>query len=268
LVARPPTITATTRIACGSLCFSRLPFQQACAQIARLGFRSVDIAVMENWAHFNPSRLVENLEDAVAAAQSAVERHGLIPVAFNASAGASDAAHEPPRFRAICAFAQALAVPVVCYVAPLEVVGLERAVRRYEPLLAIAEEHGLTLAVEAHARTLLERPEAAVAFCEALPGIALTLDPSHMYAGPNEGAPFDALYRLTRHTHWRDSGRSWERVQLPVGEGDVDFEGVVRGLRAAGYRGAFSVEYIDTFPNGGPGHVVEMRDRLRSLVTG
>lgn len=251
-------------IACGSLCFTRVAFEQACAQIAHLGFKAMDIAVMENWAHFHPSQFVADVDVAIQSAKSALEKHGLTPVAFNASAGVSEPSQEFPRFQAICRFANALNVSVVCYSAPMEAAGLDRSLRRYERLRDIAVEHNVTLAVEAHARTLLERVEAAVQFCEQIGELYLTLDPSHMVAGPNQGQPFDALYPYVRHTHWRDGGDRWERVQLPVGQGLVDFETVIEGLRDVGYDGAYAVEYIDTFPNGTRENIVLMKQALET----
>ena len=44
-------------IAFSSLCFTHLSFEETCAQIARLGFGAADVAVMQGWAHFNPSEL-------------------------------------------------------------------------------------------------------------------------------------------------------------------------------------------------------------------
>ncbi|MBM3214108.1 sugar phosphate isomerase/epimerase [Candidatus Poribacteria bacterium] len=255
-------------IACGSLGFTRQSFSRACAEIARLGFKAIDIAVMESWAHFNPSELATNVEDAVAVARSALATSSLTPIALNASAGASDPNTETPRFRAICEFAAALEVPVICYAAPIEAVGFERALRRYERLAAMAAEAGVVLAVEAHARTMLETPEVAVQFCEAIPGLYLTLDPSHMWAGPHQGGSFDELYPLVRHTHWRDAGMAWEHVQMPVGEGNVDLRGVMRGLKKAGYQGAYAVEYIDTFPNFSYREISVMRRLLEQTIGG
>ena len=256
-----------SKIACGTLCFSRLSFSKACAEIASLGFDAIDLAVMQNWAHFNPSDLVENLEDAIDSAQSTLEELGLEVVAFNASAGASEVGPETERFDAICRFARALGAPVVCYVAPVAAVGMDRALRRYERLRDIALEHGILLAVEAHARTMLEIPERAVAFCEALEYVYLTLDPSHLYAGENQGAPFDILYPYVRHTHWRDGGDAWERCQLDVGTGLVDFDGIIEGLRNEDYGGAYAVEYIDTFPNGGRRNILAMKRVLEGYVS-
>ncbi|GIX07017.1 MAG: hypothetical protein KatS3mg115_1420 [Candidatus Poribacteria bacterium] len=254
------------RIACSSLAFSQRPFEDACHRIARLGFRYVDVAVMQGWAHFDASDLVERFDEELERAQKALERAGLTPVALNASAGTSEVGPESERFAAICRFARALRAPVICYVAPLAVVGMERAVRRYERLRDIAQEHGVLLAVEAHARTMLEIPELAVEFCERLESVYLTLDPSHMYAGENQGAPYEILFPYVRHTHWRDAGTDWSQAQVNVGEGVVDFEYALRGLRAAGYEGAYSVEYIDTFPNGGVQNIQAMKTLLEELL--
>jgi len=255
-------------IACGSLCFTRRTFQRACADIARLGFTHIDIAVLQAWAHFDASALVDSLDDAIDVAKSALETSGLTPVALNASAGTSEVASEGTRLRAICGFAQALGVNIISYVAPVEAVGLERAIRRYSRLAEMAAECGVVLAIEAHARTMLERPDRAIEFCEALDGVYLTLDPSHMYAGANDGAAYEQLYPYVKHTHWRDSGNDWEQAQLPVGDGVVDFEAAITALQASGYDGSYAVEYIDTFPNGGERNIEAMKQVLEDNLAG
>ena len=77
--------------------------------------------------------------------------------------------------------------------------------------------------------------------------MGLTLDPSHYYAGPNQGVPFDDLYPLTRGTGFRAGGMSWKTIQLPWLQGPIDFAGIVRGLEAAGYDGFYVAEYIEGF---------------------
>ena len=254
-------------IACGSLCFTQLSFEEACVQIASLGFDAIDVAVMEGWAHFNPSELVEDLNSALAYAKNSLEKNRLIPVAFNASSKTGDPDLELPRFRAICDFANILEVPIICYGAPAQTEGFENSLKRYGRLLEIAQRHGLTLAVEAHRGTLLERSEVAARFCKALDGVYLTFDPSHMYSGPQAGAPFDEVYPYVRHTHWRDSGDDWDDLQLAVGSGSVDFSGLIQGLQEEGYSGPYSVEYMDTYPNGDHENITAMKSTLEKLTT-
>ena len=257
--------------ACSSLCFSQQTFETAAAHMARMAFKAVDIAVIQNWAHFSPKEMVEEengLEKQIERAQKTLKTYRLKAAALNASAGASESKAELPRFQAICDFANAVGASVVCYAAPLQVIDYEKTLRRYEPLLEIAQNSGVVLAVEAHARTLLEIPEKAVKFCEDLEGVKLTLDPSHMWAGENQGAPFDDLYPFVAHTHWRDGGESWDQAQLPVGKGVVPFREVLNKLADAGYSGAYSVEYIDTFPNGGEANILRMKEILNKNIKG
>ena len=78
-------------------------------------------------------------------------------------------------------------------------------------------------------------------------GLGLTLDPSHYYAEPNQGASFDALYPLVRGTGFRAGGMSWQEIQLPWGQVPIDCAAVVRRLEAARYRGFYVAEYIEGF---------------------
>ncbi|MBT3269224.1 sugar phosphate isomerase/epimerase [Candidatus Poribacteria bacterium] len=253
-------------IACSTLCFTAEPFDRACAYIADLGFQAVDIALMEQWAHFNPSEMVDDPSEAIDKAREGLDRAGLTAVSMNASAGISDVGPEGNRLRAICTFANAFDITTICYVPPIEAVGMERAQRRFERLHSISQEFGVTLAIEAHARTMLEMPDMAVEFCRAIPGIALTFDSSHMVAGQNQGAPYDQIFPYVQNTHWRDSGTSWDQCQQPLGEGVVDFDHCFSALAAVGYDGVYSVEYIDSFPNGGIAQVEAMQRLLEARL--
>ncbi|HEX6971206.1 MAG TPA: TIM barrel protein, partial [Limnochordia bacterium] len=58
------------------------------------------------------------------------------------------------------------------------------------------------------------------------------------------GRDFTGLFPVTAHVHLRDAGESWERVQLAPGTGKIDFGALFQGLRASGYDGALSIEYL------------------------
>jgi sugar phosphate isomerase/epimerase len=101
-----------------------------------------------------------------------------------------------------------------------------------------------------------------------VPGLGLTLDASHYYAGPNQGADFSAVLPFVRHVHLRDAGADWAHIQVPAGSGRVDFGDIVRRLHALDYGGKFAIEYIDTIPVAAgegepadiPANVIRMRD--------
>ena len=83
------------------------------------------------------------------------------------------------RFEAMCRLAKPLTVAVLTIqAAPLDT-PFGDEVKRLTALAGYAMREGLVLAVETHSETLTADPAAAVALCKAVPGLGLTLDPSH-----------------------------------------------------------------------------------------
>jgi sugar phosphate isomerase/epimerase len=114
-------------------------------------------------------------------------------------------------------------------------------------LQKIAAERKVKLTLETHANQLTEHPADAVWLCKAAPGVGLTLDPSHYYAGPNQGKPYDEVYPYVMGTGFRAGGMEWKTVQMPWGEGPIDFVAIVRNLESHGYKGYYVAEYIEGF---------------------
>ena len=107
---------------------------------------------------------------------------------------------------------------------------------------AYAEQHGVVLATETGPesgpvlRALLDRVDNR--------GVRVNLDPANLtMAGYDLDEALDALLPYIVHTHakdgYRDPGK-WR--EAPLGEGDVPWPHYVARLKAAGYRGAFTIE--------------------------
>lgn len=118
---------------------------------------------------------------------------------------------------------------------------------KLQTLQRIASQGGVLLTLETHCKQVTELPADAEWFCREVPGLGLTLDPSHYYAGPNQGEPFDQVYPYVYGTGFRAGGMNWSTIQLPWGEGPIDFTMIVRDLDAGGYRGFYVAEYIEGF---------------------
>jgi sugar phosphate isomerase/epimerase len=131
---------------------------------------------------------------------------------------------------------------------------------------ARARRAGVTLCIE----NLSEHAAHFAPAFDQIPDLYLTLDLGHgqILAPTSPSAPqgvVNACYELVeahvsrlRHVHLHDNHggeRSRDDLHLPLGEGCVDFCGILRALRAAGYQAAFSFEV-------GLEHV----DRGRALV--
>lgn len=250
-------------VAASSLTFSRLPLAEALRAAARLGFRSVELAAHEGWAHLSPGRLAERRDAVGEEVAQALAAAGLRLVAINAGFGHADATRHLALVDGLCGLTAALGGTVVTIpaAAPPTAGAFAAAaaeIRRLESLVAVARRHGVALAVECHMGALTEVPATAAALCRAVPGLRLTLDPSHYWAGPAQGLGWEAVLPHVVHVHLRDAGTGgWEQIQMSVGHGRVDFPAVIGALGAAGYRGTYAEEYIDSIPIAGGGEAAE-----------
>ena len=233
------------RLAASSLTFGGLPLEPALEALRELGCTAVELAAHEGWAHVDPSTLADDPE-RVAATAAAVGRTGLRVVALNAGLRTPDPDTARRQAGALADLALRLGARVLTLPAGRD---LRAATAWLAPLLATVQARGVTLAVETHIGALTESPAAAVALCQDLPGLRLTLDPSHYWAGPAQGRGWEAVLPLVAHLHLRDAGRGgWAQIQMAPGTGAVDFAQVLAGLRLAGYSGALAAEYIDRIP--------------------
>ena len=104
---------------------------------------------------------------------------------------------------------------------------------------------GLVLAVETHSEDPDRRPAVAVALCKAVPGLGLTLDPSHYIQGAAQGADFDAVYPYVQNVHLRDTGKDPGEFQVRVGQGEIEYGRIVSQLERHGYDRALTVSILD-----------------------
>ena len=118
-------------------------------------------------------------------------------------------------------------------------------------LLARWDEHarqaGVTLCIE----NLSEHADHFAPAFEQIPGLGLTLDLGHgqILAPEDKGnASFELIECFAEriwHVHLHDNlggDRSKDDLHLPIGQGKVDFAGILHALRETGYDGGFSFE--------------------------
>jgi sugar phosphate isomerase/epimerase len=261
------------RLAGSTLTFSRAPLSVALEGLARLGFRYVELAAHEGWAHIGPARLAADVAAGVAEVRRALAEAGLQAVALNAGLGRADPGEQRRRAAALARLAAEVGAVVLTVPAAPSPRGEETfaaagaEIARLEGLLGAVRPYGVVLAVEGHLGTLTEHPATAAALCRAVPGLKLTLDPSHYWAGPAGGRGWEEVLPFVAHVHLRDAGRGgWAEIQVAPGRGQVDFPAVLAALRAAGYDGACAVEYIDTLPVAGGTGAAEAAAEMARLA--
>jgi sugar phosphate isomerase/epimerase len=237
--AKPSGRRRIVYVACSTLCFNSYPFADALRTIAELEFNKIDVAIHESCNHLKPSQIAQ---DPMAAAAQIRMASGLVPSALSIEIDAPSAEEFDAQFRAICRMARITMVPLLTLPAAPLGTPLEQEVQRLTRLHKMAEKDGLILTLATLTGTLTEDPDVAVQLCESVPGLGLTLDPSHYIAGPLQGKNHDQVYPYVKHCHLRDTGRGPNQLQVHVGQGEVEYGRVITQLSRFDYDRLLTVD--------------------------
>jgi sugar phosphate isomerase/epimerase len=229
-------------VACSTQCFTRYPLERALRIIAELEFSKLDVAIHEKGPHLRPSEVAADVGQA---AQRIRIGPSLSPAAFSVEIEAASPEESQHQLRAVCRLARLSTVSVITIPAAGAGTGIDAEVKRLTTLTKVAEGEGVVLTVITKIGTLTENPDTAVELCDRVPGLGLTLDPSHFLAGPHQGKNFDQVYRHVRHVHLRDTGRSPEQFQVRVGQGEVEYGRIIAQLSRCHYERLLTVAILD-----------------------
>ena len=231
-------------VACSTLCFAREPLETALRQIAELEFDKFELALVEDGQHMRPSEAGDNPEAALQRLRSGPS---LIPSSLHIDFGAVDWSDPVTRkrFDGLCRLAKSLSVAVLTIPAAPLGTPVADEVKRLSSLVSTAMREGLVLALLTHAETLTADPQVAVELCQAVPGLGLTLDPSHYLQGPHPSVDYDSVFPYVQNVHLRDTGLGPGEFQVRVGQGQIEYARIVNLLQRYGYNRALTVAIID-----------------------
>ncbi len=229
-------------VACSTLCFARLPLERALRLIGELEFSKLDVAIHEKGPHLKPSEVVQ---DVALASQRIRIGPSLTPAAFSVEIDAADPQEYYKQLRAICKLARMSAVSTITIPAPRNQSNVDEEFKKLTDLVGMVQQEGLVLTIPTHIGTWTETPAAALSLCQRIPGLCLTLDPSHYINGPHQGGSFDELFPYVRHVHLRDTGRGPGKFQVRVGQGEVEYGRLISLLARHRYDRLLSVAIHD-----------------------
>jgi sugar phosphate isomerase/epimerase len=235
-------------VACSTLCFAREPLETALHQIAELEFDKFELALGENGRHLRPSEVGDNPD---AALQRLRQGPSLIPSSLHIDCASADSTDfmSRKRFDGLCRFAKSLNVAVLTMPAAPLGTPVADEVKRLGPLVTSAMCEGLVLALLTHSEALTGDPQIAVELCQALPGLGLTLDPSHYLQNPHPNVDYDAIFPFVQNVHLRDTGVGPGDFQVRVGQGQIEYARIVNLLQRHGYDRALTVAIVDREDN-------------------
>ena len=248
-------------VACSTQCFTRLPLDKALRFIAELEFSKVDIALHERGPHLKPSEVAA---DVTLAAQRIRIGPSLSPAAFDVEIEAEGEEEYSRQLRAVCKLGRISAVSVLSLAASPNGIGMDAEVKRMTRLTRLVLGEGLTLAVPTRIGTLTETPAGARELCERVPGLGLTLDPSHFVNGPHQGGCYDEVLPFVKHVHLRDSSRVPGKFQVRVGQGEIEYGRLLTQLDRCDYDRLLTVAIHD-IPDGHHAMETEVR-KLKFLL--
>jgi sugar phosphate isomerase/epimerase len=249
----PPRVPVAARASCSSLVKCKQPSSVALKTIGDLGFPYVDLSCL-GWApHVSVPALVKNFDAEAGRIEAELRANNLL--VSNLTFDAVDSRpweQYGPQFGAVVKLAVRLNTRLINVMAPAADANMREQERKLNAMVQAAAEQGVLVSVETHVGQITELPADAQLLCRRVPGLRLTLDPSHYYAGPNQGKSFAALLPLVQGTGFRAGGMNWESIQSPWGEGPIDFKKLIYELEAFGYSGYYVCEYLESFNNVDP----------------
>jgi len=121
---------------------------------------------------------------------------------------------------------------------------IQEKIRALAGLVAYAKDRGVKIALE----NLSEKASDFEPVVREIPDLAITLDVGHGQLLADKNTSYDiiaGLFHFVQHVHLHDNrGGNGVRddLHLPVGDGVVDFQGILETLVAKGYDGTFTLE--------------------------
>lgn len=252
-------------VACSTLCFGRTNLDNALASIAELEFNKFEVSIQENGCHLRPSEIVGDINSAVNKLRMGP---GLAPVAFLVRIESKNEEEATRQFKSICRLARLTTVSVITIPAPPRNADVAAEVRLLSHLNSLATVEGVQLNVTTEIGTLTEDPDQAVFLCQKVPGLGLTLDPSHYVVGAFADKGYDQIFPYVRHVQLRDTGKKPDQFQVRIGQGEIDYGRIINQLERNRYSRALSVDVRDTEeePYGMGSEVRKLKYLLESLI--
>lgn len=246
-------------ISCADYSFPLLPREQRFALLQLLGFEYVDIGLFEGSNGLRPGQLLaeprkfgrqlkRDLIHAGLRASDVFLQTGLTPV---------DASDNDPNLIVrsqnrktfvltleLCAELECThltGLPGISHKGVGEKDSYELAVEEIGWRQRVASSSGICYAIEPHVDSICPNVEEARALLEAVPGLTLTLDYGHFVYQKISPRQVHTLLPSASHVHLR--GGAPHRLQVPVDESEIDFNGIIRRLHKNQYRGFLAITY-------------------------
>jgi sugar phosphate isomerase/epimerase len=228
-------------VACSTLCFSKHSLEDALRTIREMRFAKADLAIHAVGPHLTPGEVAADTGRIAQRLKAA----NLPLAAVHLETGTTPPGEARLQLRAVARLARVSTTPLLTVPAAALGSDFDAEVERLRDWGKVAATEGVILTVETHSATITADPLGAAELCRRVPGLGLTLDPSHYHVRPHGSVDYDALFPFVRHVRLRDSGSTPEQFQVRVGQGALEYGRIVSMLEQCGYDRALTVDIRD-----------------------
>jgi sugar phosphate isomerase/epimerase len=259
--AGKPKRRSNVFVAASSRCFAELSLDAAMQQLVELEYSYVEIMLHENDGQLKPSEVAADFARAV---QLCRQTHRMTPVALSVEPQGPEERYYA-HFAACCKLAKALRVVTVTVRASELGTPYNAEVERLRKLIALGAAEGVRVGVLTEVGRMTQNPHTAVALCESVKGLGITLDPSHYIYGAEGNVNYEPLLRHVFHVRLRDTAR--DRIQVRVGQGEVEYGRLINQLGRYHYNRALCVDILPLPEVDQLAELRKMRLLLESLLS-
>ena len=260
-----------------TISFTHLPLDQALSELAAIGFSQVDILCAHNWAHLNLIDIVGIEEEKASEIQSMLDGLNMNVLAMNGAVshkintkGEAEQGQVIEEAKALGKLARHLDVSRLTFQPGSKEAGdsleesLQLCVQIFSRVVDAIGGDDLAVSFEPHCNSIVETYEAMKVMLDEVSGLTVTYDPSHFIMMGWDLRESEFLFERTSNVHLRDAVNG--NLQVPMGEGEVDFKWVIDGLKANGYDDSISLEYIHSEEQDVTKDKLKLRELLEELL--
>lgn len=240
-------------------CFPELGPNESLERLVDLEYTVVELPLHEQGGWLKPSEVLADLDRAINLCRAT---HRMTVAALSLEIEAEGEAYFE-QFAACCKLAKA--IKVVTLVVPSSELGtpFNEEIERLRRMSTMASLEGAVVAMKIQIDRMSQDLDTSMVFCNNVPGLMLTLDPSALIYG-GDGRGYEKLLDRVQHVHLRDTSK--QSFQVRVGQGEVDYGKLVSQLAAARYNRALSVNMQPIDEVGHEGEMRKIRLLLESLL--
>jgi sugar phosphate isomerase/epimerase len=223
-------------VAASTNCFCHLPLDAALERMVDLEYTCVEFLAHESGQHLKPSAILADLDGAI---RTCRQTHRLTPIAYSIEIDAPEPLYYQ-QFAACCKLAKATKVVALTVRAAELGTPFNAEIERLRQLVAIASREGVVVGLLTETGRMTQDPDTAMALCDNVKGLAITLDPSHYTCGQSRPVSYEQLLKYVCHVRLRDSTK--DKLQVRVGQGDIEYGRLVTHLNKYNYQRALCVD--------------------------